>query len=84
MVYESVSYKHEIIFPLEFIFVFNPYISRIIWSKKSRHWYVPGVCKKYINQGMAIEGGEGGLKASVIIQRVKVSVAILTDLNILL
>ena len=33
---------------------------------------------------MAIEGGEGGLKTSVIIQRVKVSVAILTDLNLLL
>ena len=33
---------------------------------------------------MAIEGGEeGGLKASVIVQRVKVSVAILTDLNLL-
>ena len=42
------------------------------------------VWKKYINGGMAIEGGEeGGLKASVIVQRVKVSVAILTDLNLL-
>ena len=32
---------------------------------------------------MAIEAGEVGLKASVIVQRVKVSVAILTDLNLL-
>ena len=36
--YESVSYKHEIIFPLEFIFVFNPYINKIILSKKYCHW----------------------------------------------
>ena len=76
MVYESVYYKHEMIFPLEFIFVFNQFINRIILSKKSCHWYGPGVWKKYMNQGMAIEGGEGGLKASVIIQRVKVSVAL--------
>ena len=32
---------------------------------------------------MDIEWGEGGLEASVIVQRVKVSVAILTDLNLL-
>ena len=82
MAYESASYKNEIIFPLEFIFVFNPYINRIILSKG--HWYGPGVWKNYNNREMAIEGGERGLKASLIIQRVKVSVAILTDLNLVL
>ena len=36
--YEIVSYKHEIIFPLEFILVFNSYINKIILSKKYCHW----------------------------------------------
>ena len=36
----------------------------------------------YIHRVMAIEGG-GGLKVSVIVQRVKVSVAIVADLNLL-
>ena len=53
--------KHkEVTLSYEFIFVFSPYISGEMLSKKSSHWWGVDVWKKYMNGWMAIEGGTGG------------------------